>query len=188
MSSPCPNCLRQPVRWKRAVCVCDYGGAAADLVLRFKQPDNDWLARPLAALMLEAWQTKHPDSIHAVIPVPTSSKQFLHRGFNPAYQLGRHLAKHIHAPVHGSWVYKQNDTQQQHQLPRRDRLHNLTGSFAVLPRAKSSIQGKNILVIDDIMTTGATVNEMSHVLLGAGAAQVQVLVFARTPPAVTMAS
>jgi ComF family protein len=167
--------------------VCDYDGPAVDLILRFKQADHDWMARPLAALMVQTWAQQCPPPIDIVVPVPTTTARFLHRGFNPAYQLGRHVAKAIARPIHGNWVFKLTETPAQHLLARQQRLTNLKGGFAVLPRARDSLSGKHLLLIDDIMTTGATLAELGRVLNLAGASSISILVFARTAAAATIA-
>jgi ComF family protein len=176
----CNQCAVQPPVWRAAHCVCDYAGPAATLVVQFKQPDNDWIAGSLALLMLESLTQWRQHSFDLVIPVPSSSQRFLERGFNPAYQLGVPIAKQLKRPIHGNWMYKQTDSPAQHSLPRYKRLNNLNNVFVVLPEAKPKLVDQHILVIDDVMTTGATIQEMALTLQAAGVSSITALVFART--------
>lgn len=114
-----------------------------------------------------------------LVPVPLYWFKHLRRGFNPshllAYRLGQTLDRSV-LPC----LKKRKATPPQTELSRAERLKNVQGSFAVLTRAQSRIVDKSLLLVDDVLTTGATVNECARVLKKAGAKQVSVLTLART--------
>lgn len=130
------------------------------------------------------WLAQHPAVAQAiaqadvVLPIPLSRQRMQERGYNPAALLARHLAgprAQLHAlvrPIH---------TSAQSQLGRNQRLRNLRGAFTLTPSGQRTVAGQRVLLIDDVMTTGATFTAASHALLRAGCGPVTVLCVARTP-------
>lgn len=129
-----------------------------------------WLMRhtPGAELLLE--------SCDAVVPIPVSTERLAERGFNQSVLLARHLAK---AKMQLQWLQRLRHTQAQSHLPRIERLHNLDQAFAIQPHGCTAIQGKRVVLVDDVMTTGTTLRQAAHLLRHAGAQSVSALVFAR---------
>lgn len=113
-----------------------------------------------------------------VIPIPLSKERMRERGYNPAAQLAKKLAPSHHRP---QVLVRTRHTAAQSDLSRAQRLRNLHQAFDIPMAQRSQITGQKVLLIDDVMTTGATFTVASRCLLEAGAAQIQVLCMARTP-------
>lgn len=113
-----------------------------------------------------------------LIPIPLSQQRLAERGFNQAVQLAHHLSR---TQTQSQTLLRMKHTSAQSSLKRSERLTNLTGAFAVAPLLVAQLRGKNILLIDDVVTTGATLNFAARVLKHAGAAHVGALVLAKTP-------
>ena len=118
------------------------------------------------------------EQAHVLIPIPLSLKRLSERGFNQSLVLSQQLSLQKTQP---SSLLRMRNTLAQSTLPRNERLTNLKGAFAVAPLMAAHLRGKRILLIDDVMTSGATLNAAAQVLKQAGAAHVSALVFARTP-------
>ena len=114
----------------------------------------------------------------AIVPIPLSAPRMRERGYNPAAQLCQQLA-HRHLPAHLHALVRQQHTPSQRGLNRAQRLRNLQGAFAM--HSNHRLAGQRVLLVDDVMTTGATLTSAAACLLSAGAASVQVLCVARTP-------
>lgn len=113
-----------------------------------------------------------------LIPIPLSQQRLAERGFNQAVQLAHHLS---HTKTQSQTLLRMKHTSAQSSLKRSERLTNLAGAFAVAPLLVAQLRGKNILLIDDVVTTGATLNFAARVMKQAGAAHVGALVLAKTP-------
>ena len=119
--------------------------------------------------------------IELVLPVPLSARRLRERGYNQAALLAARLAARLGLPCEARALVRPGDTAQQHGLPRERRAANVRGAFAVAPRAAGALHGRRVALVDDVMTTGATLAAATHALLDAGAAEVRVWVVARTP-------
>jgi ComF family protein len=115
--------------------------------------------------------------VDVMVPVPLHIRRLRQRGFNQALLMVRELNKRMGIPYEERALAKIKDTPVQIALKKRERRKNLKGAFQV--RDQETIQGKSIVLVDDVYTTGATVNECSRTLLAAGAKQVTVLTVAR---------
>ncbi len=116
-----------------------------------------------------------------VLPVPLSPRRLAERGYNQAWELARRVARLRGLPAHAELLQRPVDTAHQAALGRAERQANLRQAFMVDPRRRATLAGLHVALVDDVMTTGATVREAAAVLLRAGAASVQVWVLARTP-------
>lgn len=117
------------------------------------------------------------ESIHIIIPVPIHKKRFIKRGYNQAELLAKYFARSLQIPLVTNGVYKKFATHKQGTLKSKtSRLHNLENSFGV--KNNHLIKNKNILIIDDITTSGATLCEIQKTLLAAGAQSVSALTIA----------
>lgn len=157
----------------------DYDWPWNDLISRYKfGPEPGW-APALAALMRAApGAAEALDEADALLPLPLTQARLRQRGFNQALHLARALAPRKTRP---GWLLRQRHAPDQHSLPRAQRLRNVQGAFAVAPGKMRLIDGQRLLLIDDVMTTGATLNAAAAALREAGAAEVSALVLARTP-------
>ena len=113
-----------------------------------------------------------------LIPIPLSSERLSERGFNQSLVLSQQLSRE---KTHPNSLLRMRNTLAQSSLPRQQRLTNLKGAFAGAPFMAAKLRGQRILLIDDVMTSGATLNAAAQVLKQAGAVHVAALVFARTP-------
>jgi ComF family protein len=114
-----------------------------------------------------------------LIPVPLHWRRGWSRRYNQSGALARVIEKQAHVPVAPDTLRRIRPTQQQVGLSRPERASNVQGAFKVAPDRTGDIQGRRIVLIDDVLTSGATVDACARALLRAKAAQVDVLVFAR---------
>lgn len=174
----CGHCLRHPPPIDECLAAVDYGYPWADLLAEFKfQGDPGWAA-PLAERMRAAPGV--PEALAAadwLLPIPLSDQRLRERGFNQSLLLARQLDARR---TRGDWLLRLRATETQSSLPRDQRLRNLRGAFALEPLAAAQIAGRRVLLVDDVMTTGATLQAAAAVLREAGAAHITALVLART--------
>lgn len=176
--SLCGGCLRSPPPWSAAITVGDYGYPWAGLLAAQKFDAALDLAPALAALLAARVDAS---AVDALVPVPLAARRLRERGYNQAARLAAALARRIERPLRDDWLLRLTDTAPQLGLPRGQRLANLRGAFAAEPLALHALRGRRIALVDDVMTTGATLAESARTLLAAGAAEVQAWVVARTP-------
>ena len=168
----CARCRQSPPPFDSARAVFVHGGAAARAIHRLKYEDCPELARPLAA-RLQA--LARPGPIDWVVPVPLHQERFEARLYDQAALLAAALARRVPLPVRVDVLVRRRATARQVGQSEAARERNVEGAFAV----RAPLRGERVLLVDDVMTTGATVREASRVLRGAGAGQVHVLTLAR---------
>lgn len=177
----CEACLRHPRQFRQARACALYESGVDDHPLkaalhRYKYQPEASLARPLAGILL----ARCPLPVYAydrIVPVPLHPKRLRWRGFNQALLLARPLSKHTGTPIDAHSLRRLRATRPQVELTGAERRNNVARAFVVTrPRA---IRGRRILLVDDVYTTGSTVEECSRALLAAGARVVDVLVLAR---------
>jgi ComF family protein len=144
---------------------------------RLKYEERPDLARPLGHLLRRAARDADLGA-DVVVPVPLHPRRLADRGFNQAALLAAEVAEELQVPLVTRALARGRDTAQQAMLDRAGRLENLTGAFSALNAA--SIRGRRVVLIDDVMTTGATLTACAEALLGAGAGSVAGLVVARS--------
>ena len=154
-----------------------YDGTARDLVHRLKYGDRLDLARAMARMMASAGQDLLGEA-DLVVPVPLHVLRLWHRRFNQAAILARAIAKNGGKPCDLHALARVKATRPQVGLTRRQRAENLQGAFRVKEAAKPRLQGRRVLLVDDVSTTGATGNAASRALLRGGAKSVDLLTFA----------
>ena len=173
----CRSCLASPPPIGRAAAVAPYEGVARRLVHALKFRAHDILAAPAAALMADAARSL---SLHeradAVVPVPSTPRRNRERGYDPAALLALEAARRLRRPFRPLLARTREGTPQS-SVPAAERRLNVRGAFAAAPRARAL----RLLLVDDVMTTGATAFEAARALQAAGAAGVDLLLFARTP-------
>lgn len=160
-----------------AVSVFQYTGMAKDLLIRFKfynKPSyNRTFARLLAYRLKKITDIKQYDM---VISVPLHRQKELARGYNQAYLLSRALGRELQLPECSGFLKRQKYTDSQSLLDRQERQENIKGAFLV--KTPERVEGKSILLIDDILTTGSTLEECSKMLKQAGVIKVTAAVVA----------
>ncbi len=183
----CGECLGRPLTLAQCVAAVDYSYPWDQPIARFKfHGDTAW-AHLFTDLMSRAPGAHELlTRCHSFVPLPLTPRRLGERGYNQAGLMAQALARqasgHRRKPRF-DWLVKLQDTPAQHELDRPARLLNLRTAFAVSPHALPGLQGQRVLLIDDIMTTGATLHAAAQALTMAGAAEVNALVFARTPRA-----
>lgn len=175
-SHRCHHCLVRPPAYEKAWTLFPYLPPLQDAICLFKYRGTVSLAKPLADLMIAA--LPHPIETDIVMPVPLHPARLREREFNQALLLADRLAHHLARPLVYTNLERIVPSDPQSTLSRKERLKNLRRAFAV--RHPGKVEGKRILLIDDVFTTGTTVNECAKALRKAGAHAVSVLTLART--------
>jgi competence protein ComFC len=176
--SVCSRCMRAPLAFDRAFSVCVYDGVIKTLIHEFKYKDKQYLGKPLAKLLIDFIREYDlPISyIDYLVPMPLHSAKLREREFNQAQILCREVGLAIEKPLIENNLFRYRATDTQAALEPHQRFLNVKGSFAVTE--KQSIKDRNLLLIDDVLTTGATASEAARALKDAGANIVFVLTLA----------
>ena len=175
----CGQCLLNPPPLDACLAATDYGYPWSQLLTEFKfQGDPGWAAA-LASLMQQA--PCAPNLLTQadwVLPVPLSPGRLRQRGYNQALLLARQLAG---ARVQPALLLRTREAEAQSHLTRAQRLRNLRGAFAIDPLRAHLLAGSRVVLVDDVMTTGATLHAAAAPLREAGVAHIGAIVLARTP-------
>jgi ComF family protein len=184
------GCIRcregPPRRLDRCVARVTYEHPWTDLIARFKFQGEPAWAGLFASLMLTVPEAEALlADTDLIAPVPISTERLRERGYNQAWELVKALRRHSPAARQlQAWpdlLEHQALQQPQHALPRAERFDNAHRAFHLHPGHAAGVAGVRILLVDDVMTTGATLEAAAERLLDHGAASVSALVFARTP-------
>lgn len=171
----CGLCLTHPPRFDATHAVFSYGFPVGNLVQALKFQARFEIAPFLSRALAERLPGEPCD---AILPVPLTRARLRERGFNQSALLAQPLARQLRLPLWRSVLIKEGQSGPQVGLDLEARRRNLRGAFRALQR----IDGARVLVIDDVMTSGATLDETAAALKAAGAVRVVNLVVARTPP------
>ncbi|WP_374600261.1 phosphoribosyltransferase family protein [Brevundimonas sp.] len=177
-ASRCAACLAQPYAFNRARAACVYDEASRGLVLKFKHGDHQpfaplfarWISRSAAPLLEQA---------DAVVPVPLHPLRLMSRRFNQAAEIARPLAASSGLAFLPDALVRQTHTTSQGGKSLRGRRMNVKKAFTVTEAGRRQIRGRRILLIDDVLTTGATAEACARALLDGGARAVDLAVIAR---------
>ena len=172
----CPACLRERPRYGRARAVFLYDEGSRALILRFKHADHTGSARYFARWMARAG-SELIENADLLVPVPLHRWRLLARRYNQSALLAHALSRLCGVPVAADALTRRRDTPSQGKGGRDWRRRNVRGAFAV--QRPDMIAGRRILLIDDVQTSGATLEECARVLLDSGAGSVDVLTLAR---------
>ncbi|ABM34452.1 ComF family protein [Paracidovorax citrulli] len=174
----CGECLRAPPPLSACVAAVDYGYPWSDALAEFKfRSDPGWAASLALLARAAPWAEPLLDAADAVMPVPLAPERLRERGFNQSALLAAALSPHR---CDVRTLVRLRAAPAQSSLSRAGRLRNLDGVFAVAPDRAARVRGQGIVLVDDVMTTGATLHAAARVLLQAGAARVDAVVLART--------
>ncbi len=168
----CGRCIAEPPHYDTVVASCRYAFPLDGLIQAYKYSGRLVAGAALASLFANRVQQR-PDLI---VPVPLTAQRLRERGFNQALELARALGQQIGAPVNAQLCVKTRDTAPQTRLPWKQRRKNIRGAFVV----EGGVAGRHVAVVDDVLTTGATLSELARNLKRAGAATVTGYVIART--------
>ncbi|WP_336245245.1 ComF family protein [Enterovibrio paralichthyis] len=169
----CGRCLTSPPLWNRLSCVSSYTFPYDKLLHRFKYQGHYWLAPSLAKLL--ATEIDQPAPV--LLPVPMHWQRHWRRGFNHSNVLARHLARQLQVQYEPNVLKRDRATRQQQGLNRQSRLSNLNNAFSI-----KGVMPEHVALVDDIVTTGTTLNQLCRLLRGHGVKHIDVYCVCRTPP------
>lgn len=176
----CGSCLSAPPRYDLALAAALHEGPVRTLVHDYKYLGKVHLRRPLALLiaerLVEAVSRRGADLI---VPVPLHVRRLRSRGFNQSLLLAEMVSRRWQLPLERRLLRRVRWTEPQINLAPRERRENVRGAFAVADNER--VSGKRIVLVDDVLTTGSTVDECAGALKRAGAAEVMVVTVARVP-------
>ncbi len=176
-----PSVIVDPPVYDKVRTVALYDDTARALVHKLKYHDRTDLARSMGQWMVRAGQeffNDDPDQL-VVVPVPLHPQRLISRRYNQSALLAKEIAEQQNVSYLHDCLKRRRATRQQVGLSDSERAANVRGAFRVPAPLKGEIAGKTIILIDDVMTTGATMQACARVLRRAGAAQIFVIVFAR---------
>ena len=174
----CEHCYNKRPYYNFARTVFEFDSEISKLVQAFKYNNSKYLFKPLSFYMANIYKN-NDFNCDFIVPVPLSKENYTERGYNQSLLIAEHLAKLTNKPLLEKSLIRVKDTDTQTNLTRKERNENLKDAFKVTKR--KDIKDKNILLIDDVLTTGATVNNCCYKILNAGAKSVFVATVARTP-------
>ncbi|WP_342118838.1 ComF family protein [Pseudoduganella sp. OTU4001] len=177
---PCGRCQSDRPAFDATIVAAEYALPVDRLILQLKFAGQLALARLFASLLADAVQ-RHDSPRPAVLcPVPLGLQRLSERGFNQSLEIARPLGKQLGIATHAQLAVRVRDTRAQSSTPHGARQANVAQVFAIPDRAL--VEGRHIGLVDDVMSSGQTLQELAATLKRHGAARVTNLVFARTPP------
>jgi ComF family protein len=175
--------IAAPPAYGRARAAVQYDDIARTLVHAFKYGDRIDLGPSMGRWIARAGQELLADA-DALVPVPLHWRRQWARRFNQAVALAQAISQTSGVPVLDDALKRVRATRQQVGLTQPERESNVQGAFGLTPEGKAAVRGKRLILVDDVLTSGATVDTCARVLLRSGALNVDVLVFARVVQAV----
>ena len=174
----CGACITKPPPLDLALAAVAYAYPWSGLVTQFKFQEHTGWAHSMALLLRSApWVEPALEASDWLLPMPLSAQRLQERGFNQTLLLARALQpRQLRADV----LLRVRETSALSSLPRAQRQQAVRGAYALEPAHASAVKGKRILLLDDVMTTGASLHEAARLLRRHGAAHITALVFART--------
>lgn len=175
----CGACMRAVPPYAAARAVFRYDEASRALVIGLKFHDRTQMLQRFGEWLARAGEKFLPEC-DVIVPVPLHYLRLLQRRFNQSLLLARALSRYSGVPVAADALRRRRRTLPQTGLTRAQREKNVQGAFRLNPRHRNFVRGKTVLLVDDVMTTGATLHACTRALLRGGAKNVYVLTLART--------
>lgn len=174
----CGACLQQPPPLQSCIAAFSYEYPWSLCITRFKYGDDPGWARSLSSLLAQLPEVRAAvQEADLLLPMPLSTERLKQRGFNQAHELARRLAP---GKTRADILLRIRDTPPQSRLSRAERLRNVKGAFMVAPLALRQVRQRKMLLLDDVMTSGASLFAAASALRQSGAASVAAVVLART--------
>jgi len=174
-SARCPRCESKPPPFTRAYAPLEHEGSVAKAIHRLKYEQRPDLARPLASLLATTAKAFFRDVPGALVPLPLHTGRFRERGYDQATLLAVELGGVLKRPVRDAWLERRRATQRQVGLSEDARDANVRGAFWAAP----DVKGHEVVLVDDVYTTGSTAAEATRTLKAAGATRVFIVTLAR---------
>jgi ComF family protein len=174
----CGACIVKPTPLDECLTAVSYEYPWSDCIASYKFGNNPAWAGTFALLMKSAPSVEHAiDESDLIVPVPLSEARLQKRGYNQALEICKHLSR---SKTDATLLLRIKDTLTQSSLSKTERLKNVKAAFAIEPLLAKELQGKRVLLVDDVMTSGATLFAAAAALRQAGATHITAVVFART--------
>lgn len=173
----CANCRTHPLVIEKIRSVALFDGVLRQAIHRFKYEHLSGLAEPFGEMLADYWRREQLTA-DWLIPVPLHPSRERDRGYNQSELLARHLARRVNVPVSSQGLRRTRVTAVQMTLNAAQRRENVAGAFECV---EARVRGGRVIVIDDVGTTGATLDACAQAVLKAGAVSVMGLTLARTP-------
>jgi ComF family protein len=178
ISDRCPRCEKSQLWFDTVIVLGNYHAGLKDVVVRMKRPAHETLAVATGRLLAHRRQRELADlDVDFVVPIPMHWTRWLARGVNSPELVGSCLSRQLRVPMRRRVLARRRNTAPQKDLQPAERFRNLEGAFRV--RRGVNLRDARVLLVDDILTTGATCSEAAKMLRQAGAAMVAVAVVAR---------
>ena len=175
----CYSCREHPHRFRKGMTCAEYGPEVRSLLFAFKYHGRSDLAETMGEIAADRWEASGEEEVpDLVVPIPLHPKKKRKRGYNQAGLFARAFAKRRGFAWDEELLQRTRETAALRGLSPNERKTELEGSFRVRPGREEEVRGRMILVVDDIYTTGATMDEAARALLEAGASEVRMLTFA----------
>jgi predicted amidophosphoribosyltransferase len=174
----CETCLRHPPAWDRGRAALLYEGVGRQAILSLKHGDRLDLVGPLAGWMAAAGRELIAEA-DVIAPAPLHWRRLVKRRYNQSAELAKRIGRLTDTPVVVDLLTKTRPTVPQEGMDRRTRAANQAGAYAVTPRRLDAVRGKAVLLVDDVLTSGATLSACAEAARAAGAVWVDVLALAR---------
>ena len=174
----CDDCMQTPPPWAEGRAVFRYQGLARKMILELRHGERPELAAPAAAWMAQIAEDMLTEKT-LIVPIPVHWQRFLQRKYNQAEVLAKHVAKHSGAELKPDILRRPRKTVPLKEVNRSERFSILESAFEINADKTQEIHERNIVLIDDVMTSGATLSAAAKTLQQAGAGDISVLVLAR---------
>lgn len=177
-ASACGACSNRELHFDQAYAPFQFDGFIRDAVYQFKFNHKLNQGKLLAQLLLQFIKYKQLDTPEIIIPVPLHKKRLRKRGYNQALELARTVRSEINSDLVYKEIYRNRDTSVQMELPAKQRHKNVKDAFSLIEDS-TILKNRHVCIMDDVMTTGNTVNEVAKCLRNAGVRRIDVWCVAR---------
>lgn len=171
----CGNCTKKPPVFASTEILFDYKYPARELIKSFKFNNQPELARAFASKLAKKFVGRNLINT-SLIPVPLHKTRQRERGYNQSLEFAKHLAKELNLRIDASLCFRIKNTDPQSGLPKKTRKNNVKNAFTL----SNKLLPEHLIIVDDVITTGATVNEIAKLFINAGCKRVDIWAIART--------